>query len=98
MIRAPTSGITCSGSGKDIGVRGIEAARDLPGELDVLALVVPDRHLIRLVQQDVRRLQHRIEEQARAHQRLLARRLVLELVHALEVAVRGDRAEQPGEL
>ncbi len=54
MIRPPTSGIRCSGS-----TRGrsracgraealVEAPRDLAHELDVLALVLADRHLVAL--------------------------------------------------
>ena len=94
----PVLGDHVRGLDKQFPVGGVEASRDLAGELDVLALVVLDRHLVGVVEQDVRRLQHRIEEQARAHELLLARRLVLELVHAKQVAVRGDRAEQPAEL
>ena len=72
-----------------LAVGGVEAPRDLPRELDVLALVLAHRDLVGPVEQDVRRLQHGIEEQARAHELLLAGGLVLELGHPLEVAVRG---------
>ena len=100
MILPPTSGIRCSGSTR-IGASAealVEAAGDLAHQLDVLALVLADRHLVRLVGEHVGRLQHRIEEERRRDQLALLRRLLLELVHAVEVAVGGDRREQPGEL
>src|SRR5919108_701225 len=70
-----------------VRIARVEAPRDLTRQLDVLALVFPYRHLVGLVEQDVGGLEHRVEEQAGAHELLLARRLVLELVHALQVAV-----------
>ena len=76
----------------------VEAAGDLPHQLDVLALVVADRDLGGAVGEHVGGLQHRVEEERRRDQLALARRLVLELVHAVEVAVGGDRGEQPGQL
>src|SRR5919108_3378638 len=81
-----------------VRIARVEAPRDLTRQLDVLALVFPYRHLVGLVEQDVGGLEHWVEEQAGAHELLLARRLVLELVHALQVAVGGDRAQQPGQL
>ena len=60
----------------------IEALRQVPGQLEVLLLVVPDRHLIGLVEQDVRGLQDRVGEQPDAGSaELLAGALVLELRH-----------------
>jgi hypothetical protein len=41
----------------------VEADRDVAGDLDVLALVVADRHLLGVVEQDVGRLQRRVGEQ-----------------------------------
>ena len=41
----------------------VEADRDVAGDLDVLALVVADRHLVGVVQHDVGRLQRRVGEQ-----------------------------------
>ena len=76
----------------------VEAAGDLAHQLDVLALVVADRHLGRLVGEHVGGHQHRVEEERRRDQLALLRRLVLELGHAVEVAVGGDRGEQPGQL
>ncbi len=75
----------------------VEAAGDLAHQLDVLALVVADRHLGRPVGEHVGGHQHRVEEERRRDEFLL-RRLVLELGHAVEIAVRGDRREQPGQL
>ena len=90
-MRAPDLGDHVLRLHEHLAVGGVEAPRDLARELDVLALVVAHRHLVGLVEQDVGRLEHRVEEQAGAHELLLARRLVLELVHALEVAVGRDR-------
>ena len=72
MIRAPVFGITRLGLDEHLAVGGVEAARDLARELEVLALVLAHRHLVGLVEQDVGRLEHRVEEQARAHELLLA--------------------------
>ena len=49
--------------GEGLAEAGVEAARDLARQLEVLRLVLADRHLARLVEQDVGRLQHRIGEQ-----------------------------------
>ncbi len=76
----------------------VEATGDLAHQLDVLALVVADRHLGRPVGEHVGRHQHRVEEERCRDQLALLRRLVLELGHAVEVAVGGDRREQPGQL
>ena len=76
----------------------VEAAGDLAHQLDVLALVVADRHLGGAVGEHVGGHQHRVEEERRRDQLLLLGRLVLELVHAVEVAVRGDGGEHPGQL
>ena len=61
----------------------VEPLGDVAGDLDVLALVVADRHLVGVVEQDVGRLQGRVGEQAAGDELALAlRRLVLELRHA----------------
>ena len=86
------------GLDQHLPVSGVEAPGDLARELHVLALVVAHRHLVGLVEKDVGGLEHGVQEKARAHQLLLARRLVLELVHASELPVGGDRAQQPAEL
>ena len=76
----------------------VEALRDVARKLEVLALVVAHRHLVGLVEQDVGGLEHRVEEDPGGDELALARRLVLELGHAVQVAVGGHSAEQPGEL
>ena len=45
---------------------GVELDRDVAGQLDMLLLVLADRHVGRLVEQDVGGLEHRIGEQADA--------------------------------
>ena len=45
----------------------VEADRQVAGELQVLALVLPDRNPLRLVEQDVGRHQHGIGEQGHGH-------------------------------
>ena len=77
----------------------VEALREIPRELEMLLLVGAHRHELGLVEQDVRRLQHRIGEQADARAiGFLPLRLVLELRHARGLAEAGDAAEDPGEL
>ena len=66
----------------------VEADRDVARELDVLALVVADGHLVGVVEEDVGGHQHRVVEQPDAH-RLLALGLLLELRHAPQLAERG---------
>ena len=44
----------------------VEAVGEIARQLDVLALIVADRHGVSLVQQDVRGHQHRIVEEAGA--------------------------------
>ena len=80
-------------------VAGVEACRQITGELKMLPLVLPHRYLISLVQQDVGSHQHRIGEQAhvcglRSH----LGGLVLELGHPLGLAEAGDAPEDPAEL
>ena len=74
----------------------VEAQRHIAGELHVLALVVADRHLVGVVEQDVGRHQDRIVEQPDAR-RLLAFGLLFELRHAAQLAERGHAVEDPGE-
>ena len=72
--------------------------RDVAGQLDMLLLVVADRHVGRLVEQDVGGLQHRIGEQADARALAVLARLLLELGHAVEPAHARGAAEDPGQL
>jgi len=76
----------------------VEALGDVAHEFQVLALVLPDRHLAGAVGEHVGGLQHRVEEQARGDQLTLGERLVAELMHAVQLAERGDRREQPAQL
>ncbi len=89
MIRAPTSGIRCSGttSTSPVAEARVEAPRDVAHQLEVLALVLADRHLVRAVGEHVGGHQHRVEEEPGRDELALLGRLVLELVHALQVAV-----------
>ena len=76
----------------------IEAARDPARELEVLELVLADRHVLGLVEQDVGGLQHGIVEDADVDAVGVLLGLVLELRHALEVAEPRDAVEHPREL
>ena len=52
------------GDGEDVRPEpGVEPLREVPGELQVLALVLAHRHPVGLVEQDVGGLQHRVGEQ-----------------------------------
>ena len=77
----------------------VEANRDVARDLDVLTLVVSDRHLVRVVQQDVRSLQGRVgEETGRDEVGLAFGGLVLELGHATQLAVRDGALHDPTQL
>ena len=65
MIRAPTGGMRCSGTTSSLAEARVEALRDVAHQLEVLALVLADRHLVGAVGQHVGGLQHRVEEQRR---------------------------------
>jgi hypothetical protein len=76
----------------------VEAAGDVAHELEVLALVLPHRHLAGAVGEHVGGLEHGVEQQARGDQLALGGALVAELVHAVELPDRGDARQQPVEL
>jgi hypothetical protein len=76
----------------------VEAPRDVAHQLEVLALVLAHRHLVGAVGEHVGRLEHGVEEQRRGDQLALGHRLVAELMHAVELAHRGDRRQQPRQL
>ena len=97
MIRPPTSGNCPSRHAERLAVAVVEALGDVAGELEVLALVVADRHEIGLVEQDVARHQHRVREQP-GRDELVPVGLLLELRHAAQLAVAGDSRQQPGRL
>ena len=74
----------------------VEAHRDVAGDLDVLALIVADRHLVGVVQQDVGGLQRRVGEQpGRDEVAFALGRLVLELGHPAELAERHGALHHP---
>ena len=70
---------------------------DVPGEFEVLLLVLSHRHQIGVVEQDVGRHQHRVVEQPHRDVVALLEGLFLELDHALEPVKRRDAVEQPAE-
>ena len=75
----------------------VEAPHRLARELQVLQLVLADRDDRGLVEQDVRRHQHRVREEADEHV-LLAAALLLELRHPGEVPQGRHVGQVPGEL
>jgi hypothetical protein len=87
------------GGGQDehLAVKTVEPLRDVPRELDVLLLVLAHRHLVGVVEQDVRGHQDRVVEQAGAH-RFLARGAVLVLRHALQPPDWRHAVEEPARL
>ena len=88
-----------SGTAKVGAEPGVEPLRQVAGQLEVLALVLADRHLVGLVQQDVGGLQDRVGEQPDARRcPRRPRRLVLELRHPAGLAEAGEAAEHPGQL
>src|SRR6185312_4116137 len=71
----------------------VEPDRQVAAQLQVLALVLADRYLVGLVEQNVGRLQHRVAEQPEARLlRTAPGRLVLELGHPAELAEPGQAA------
>ena len=81
----PGPGGRCDGFGQDEGFTEpmVEPNRGIAGDFNVLALVITDRHLVGVVQQDVCGLQCRVGEQPAADEVLLTLgRLVLELCHS----------------
>ena len=71
--------------------------RDLAGQLEVLGLILADRHQVGAIEQDVGRHQHRVVQQAR-RDAFESLRLIFELRHPLELADRRDGVEQPLQL
>ncbi len=87
-IHDPRADLRVDALGHDEGLAeaGVEALGDVARELEVLALIVPDRDPICLVEKDVAGHQHRIREQA-GRDELAPVGLVLELRHPAELAV-----------
>ncbi len=76
----------------------VEAAGDVAHQLEVLALVLADGHLLGAIGEHVGGLQDRIEEQPGRDELALEHGLVAELVHALQSPELRDARQQPGEL
>src|SRR6266545_4606244 len=85
--------------GERLAVQPVEPLRQVAGQLQVLALVLPHRYRVGLVEQDVRGLQDRVGEQAHAGPvgALLAG-LVLELGHPAGLTEPGQAPHHPAEL
>ena len=98
MMRAPILGMNGSGSVNVSGEGVIEARRDVAAELDMLLLILADRDKIGLIDQNVRRHQHRIGEEARGDVVGVLLRFHLELRHAAQLAELRVAAEHPGKL
>ena len=101
QVHDPRAGLGDRGLGHDerLAVARVEAHRDVTRQLDVLALVVADGDAVGVVQEDVGRHQGRVGEQAGGDELAgVARGLVLELRHALQLADARGALEQPVEL
>ncbi len=98
MIRAPTSGIRCSGTTRVSPKRSLKRRAISRISSTCWRWSSPTGTSVAPVGEHVGGHQHRVEEERRRDQLALLRRLLLELVHAVEVAVGGDRREQPGQL
>ena len=88
------SGTTNSSTSKSL----LNLHRDVAGQLDMLLLVLADRHVGGAVEQDVGRLQHRIGEQPDRRALAVLAGLVLELGHPVEPAHPRGALQHPGEL
>ena len=76
----------------------VEFLGDVAGQLEMLLLVVADRHMGGAIGEDVGRHQGRIGEQADRGVLAVLAGLLLELRHAVQPAHAGDAVEDPGEL
>ncbi len=80
-----------------LAVRFVQLSGDVPRHLQVLLLVPPDRDHIRIVEQDVGGLEHRVGEQTRIRAEP-AGNLVLVGNSALQQPYRCDAAQEPHQL
>ena len=99
--------INGSGSGKKpsgarprdgLGEIVVEFLRDVAGELEMLLLVLADRHMGGVIEQNVGGHQVRIDVESDARVLAVLAGLLLELGHAIEPADARDAIEDPGEL
>ena len=95
----PGLGDEPGGHGEGLPEAVVEPGREVAGQLEVLALVVTDRHLVGLVDEDVGGHEHRVGEQPdRAAVGALALALVLELRHPAGLAEPGHALQHPRQL
>ena len=95
----PGGGIDRFGHHERLAVALVEPLGQVPGQLQVLALIVADRHPVGVVEQDVGGHEHRVGEQPDPGRLLaLLGRLVLELRHAPQLTHAGRALQQPGQL
>ena len=76
----------------------VEALGHVAGQLHVLLLILPHRHKVRLVEQDVRRHQAGVGKQAGVDVVGVLGGFVLELGHAGQLAEHGVALQHPGQL
>ena len=81
-----------------VGEPRVEASRHVAHQLEMLALVLADGHLLGSVGEDVGGLQNGVHQEAGRDQLPLGQRLVAELVHPLQATELRHRREQPRQL
>ena len=97
--RAPTSGMRCSGTtSRSSPKRALNRAATSRMSSRCSRWSSPTGTSAGAVGEHVGRLEHRVEEQPGRDELALLRGLVAELVHAVQLAERGDRAQQPAQL
>ena len=84
------------GHGEQVTEPVVEPLRQVAGQLQVLGLVIPHRHGVGAVDEDVGGHQDRIGEQPELLTGLVG--LLLVLRHTFELSHPGERAEDPGQL
>ena len=84
--------------GDRLGEVVVELDGDVAGQLEVLLLVLADRHVGGEIGEDVGRHQHGIVVEADRGVLAVLAGLLLELGHAVQPAEAGDAVEHPGEL
>ncbi len=99
MTRVPGPVMNGSGKRKEIrgGEIGVEFLRDVARQLQMLFLVLADRHMGCAIGENVRRHQIGVGKQSDRCIFAVFSRLVLELRHAVEPADPGHAIEDPGQ-
>ena len=88
-----------TGNNEGVSVEAVETLGGVASQLNVLALIVSDRNLVGVVQQNVCGHEGRVREEAREHALVvLLARLVFELGHAGKFAVPNGALHNPAEL